>query len=215
MPGGVTESDLCHHDVVSEVDQEVQRPSPSLASGVDAPLGDAEPIDLRESGCETDFASFYRSHRGEIGRALAYTLGSVSLAEEAVDEAMMRAYQRWSEVSQYDNPGGWVYRAGVNWGKSWKRSAFRRSRREEKAASRTEPLRDVDGEPESPAEELFRALESLPLNQRSVVVLRHYCDWSVSATAEALGVSEGTIKSRSARGLAQLRRVLDGEVGNG
>ncbi len=161
---------------------------------------DSETVEVRL----TDFDAFYRRHRKEIGAALGYTLGSSTLGEEAVDEAMARAYQRWSSVSQYDSPAGWVYRAGLNWGRSWQRSMFRRKRREElvaRSASDTIELR-------SERPELMEALSELSVDQRAVVVLRYYCDWSVSDTAAVLDITEGTVKSRSARALEQLRGVL-------
>ena len=64
------------------------------------------------------FEDFYRTNRTSIGRALAMTLRDTSLATEAIDEAMARAFQRWPHVSQLDNPGGWVYRVGLNWSRS-------------------------------------------------------------------------------------------------
>jgi DNA-directed RNA polymerase specialized sigma24 family protein len=41
-----------------------------------------------------------------------------------------------------------------------------------------------------------------------VLVLRYWCDLDVRATAQALGISEGTVKSASARGLATVREAL-------
>jgi hypothetical protein len=58
----------------------------------------------------TDFDVFYGSEHAPLYRALAMTLGDSDLAAEAIDEAMVRAYQRWAVVSRYDNPAGWVYR---------------------------------------------------------------------------------------------------------
>jgi len=174
-------------------------------------ISDAEVIeDLHATPVDQGgFDEFYKSHRDEIGRALAFTLGDTGLAEEAVDEAMARAYQRWSSVGAYDSPAGWVYRAGLNWGRSWKRSAFRRQRREEKVAV---PEMGIPAPSSGESSYLFDALAQLPIKQRSVVVLRHYCDWSVEETAAALDISEGTVKSRSARALAQLRTTLAKEV---
>lgn len=153
-----------------------------------------------------NFDNFYQAHRNEIGRALTFTLGQPSLALEAVDEAMARAFQKWPDISTYENPAGWVYRTALNWARSWRRSAFRRNRREEKVALSESGLLDTSIPDMHP--ELFSALSQLSLDQRSVVVLRYYCDWSVADTALALNISEGTVKSRTARGLSQLRAVV-------
>lgn len=58
------------------------------------------------------------------------------------------------------------------------------------------------------AVDVRRALAQLPAGQRAVVVLRYWEDLSVTETAQALGKSEGTIKSQAAKGLASLRRLL-------
>ena len=63
----------------------------------------------------------------------------------------------------------------------------------------------------TPVEErsaLFDALQGLPEQQRKVVVLRHWLGLSVRETASELGITEGTVKSHSSRGLAALEAVL-------
>jgi RNA polymerase sigma factor (sigma-70 family) len=55
---------------------------------------------------------------------------------------------------------------------------------------------------------VFRALAELPPRMRVAVILRHLHDASVAEAADALGSSEGTVKSQTARGLAQLRAAL-------
>jgi RNA polymerase sigma factor (sigma-70 family) len=56
---------------------------------------------------------------------------------------------------------------------------------------------------------LFGALAAIPPRQRAVLVLRYFESFSVAETAEALGCSEGTVKSQTARGLAAMKAALD------
>jgi RNA polymerase sigma factor (sigma-70 family) len=52
---------------------------------------------------------------------------------------------------------------------------------------------------------MLRAISRLPVRQRAMVVLRYYEDMSEAQTAEALGVSVGTVKSAVSRALSKLR----------
>lgn len=146
-----------------------------------------------------DFDAFYRDHYQDVARALAYTLGSSELAAEAADEAMTRAYQRWATVSRYDNPGGWVYRVGLNWARSTRQRLARRWPFSQPTAVTQPPLPD-------PA--VRAALQSLSAPLRSVVVCRLLLDWSTEETARALGVRPGTVKSRLHRALRGLQSRL-------
>jgi len=69
-----------------------------------------------------------------------------------------------------------------------------------------------DAEPTDTDAAVFRALAELPPRMRAAVILRHVHDISVAETADALGCSEGTVKSQTARGLAQLRAALNGNA---
>jgi len=146
------------------------------------------------------FDAFYRSKRLVIVQALAVALGDADVAADATDEAMTRAYERWRTVGQLDRPEGWVYRVASNWALS----IFRRRRRSlhrmyDPAVA--EATRTID-----PA--VHRAVAALDVKQRSVVVCRHLLGWSVAETATALGISEGTVKSRLHRATTTLRTQL-------
>ena len=59
----------------------------------------------------SDFSTFYRVTWVEIYRPLVVTIRDSDLAADALDEAMERAYARWSRVSGMSNPEGWIYRS--------------------------------------------------------------------------------------------------------
>ena len=151
-----------------------------------------------------DFEVFYRRHHAEVCRALALTLNDVELAQDAAAEAMTRAYQRWNTVGRYQNPAGWVYRVGLNWGRSRLRKILRRP------LPQPRPSEDIAL---GVVNQLDHALEQLSVGHRSVVVLRYYLDWSERQIAEALNIAPGTVKSRLSRALDHLEDLLEDSHG--
>jgi RNA polymerase sigma factor (sigma-70 family) len=148
------------------------------------------------------FESFYRGQVDTIYRALAMTLTDPGLAREATDEAMLRAYVRWSTVGGYENPSGWVYRVGLNWATSrWRRTSRERPLSTEDRSGSSEP-------PDPAGLAALAALGHLTVKHRAVVVARVLLDLSTAETATVLGIPENTVKSRLARALASLRSDL-------
>ncbi len=145
---------------------------------------------------DAGFEAFYREVHPAVFRALSLTLNSRQLGAEATDEAFTRAYERWSTVSTYDNPAGWVYRVGLNWSRSW----LRRGGRETPLPG----MPDREHHDPVPHPELAPAIADLPMAQRAVVILRFYNDWTIEQISEALSVPIGTVKSRLHRALAAL-----------
>ncbi len=146
------------------------------------------------------FAEFYRIHHGRIAGALALTFGDAELGREATDEAMTRAFDHWGTVSGHTNPAGWVYRVGLNWGRSWFRKAARRLPWVESTVTEL---------PETADPALREALAALDDKYRAVVVCRYFLDWSTERTAAALDLPTGTVKSRLHHALGRLRAQLD------
>jgi RNA polymerase sigma-70 factor, ECF subfamily len=147
------------------------------------------------SGAE--FGEFWSRERDRLYRVLAVSLGDSGLAAEAVDEAMVRALQRWDRVGGYEDPAVWVLRVARNWATSWRRKLARRP---------TVALEDLD-RPDSddlPDVDVQGALSRLSAEQRLLLVLRFHEDWPVERVARTLGVAEGTVKSRTHRALRQL-----------
>lgn len=157
--------------------------------------------EARSADLGVSFADFYRSSRDRLAGALALTLGDVHLGADAVDEAMVRAYQRWDRVGAFDDPGAWVYRVALNWATS----VLRRRNR----APSLPDERWVDHTISVAEPAVAAALAVLSVDQRSVIVCRYYLGMSEHETASALGIRPGTVKSRLHRALRELERRLD------
>ena len=163
-----------------------------------AQTGDGDDVQDRDG-----FTAFYERRRAEVHAAVAVTVADRELAVEAVDEAFVRAAERWAQVSQMDRPAGWVYRVAVNWATSWWRKWSRRP-------TRPAQVLDRPHEDDLASVTLLEELSALPLAQRQMLVLRFVLGYSVGETAVALGVAEGTVKSGVHRARRQLR--TDAEV---
>lgn len=148
-----------------------------------------------------DFESFYRSQWQEVYRPLAVVLRNPDLARDATNEAMERALRKWSKVKGIGNQTGWVYRVAHNW-------AIDQIRKKSRLRRLTKTPPELLWQPPVPDPEVFRAVNSLPSDQRTVVLLRLVEDWSVDEVAEALDVPSGTVKSRLSRALDRLREEL-------
>ena len=173
-------------------------------------VGAGAPIAI-DAATASDFATFYEDNIDGLIGALSAALIDPGLAQDAAAEAMARACQRWAKVGSYDNPTGWCYRVAINWSTSrW------RKRKREVATPEFGPGAAVSNVHITDYG-LVDALMRLDIDQRSVVVLRVWMDWSVEATAEALGVPAGTVASRLHRALTKLRTILgdDREVMTG
>lgn len=137
--------------------------------------------------------------------ALAYRvayriLGNPDDARDIAAETLARAYARWDRLQ--DGAGPWVVTVSG-------RAAIDLLRR--RATSRRHAPALADRTPDPQPEQrldLQAALLALPRRQREVVVLRYLADRSESETARVLGLSPGTVKSHSSRGLTALRAAL-------
>jgi RNA polymerase sigma-70 factor (sigma-E family) len=152
----------------------------------------------------------YERHVRRVGR-LAYLLtGDRQLAEDIAHEAFVRAIGRLSALRRPEAFGSYLRRAVINLArKHWSRSATeaRYVRREgPREVTRSTELPDI-----TTRDEIWRALQSLPHDQRAAIVLRFFEDLSERDAAAALGCPRGTLKSRVSRGLEGLRIEMRGE----
>lgn len=150
------------------------------------------------------FERFYRSqYRPMVG--LAYQLtGRRDVAEDLVQEGMLRAYREWGRISSYDRVDLWLRRAVVNLATSrWRRqrtaarSLFRLARPAEVPAASAEAM------------EVWRQVRRLPRRQAEVIALYYGCDLSVDDVAASLGCSPGTVRTHLVRARTALAGLLE------
>ena len=150
-----------------------------------------------------DFEAFYVAHYGRLVGQLLTMLGDLAEAEDAVQEAFVRASVRWRWLCAYDAPDAWVRKVAFNLA----RSSLRRARSRLRATAR---LTAPSAVPAASAEllDVLAAMRRLPLRQREVLVLHYVVGLSVEEIARQLTVPAGTVKSRLARGRVALVRRL-------
>lgn len=146
----------------------------------------------------------YVSMRLEHLRRVAYLLcQDWHAADDLVSTVLLKLFTSWRKARRADNLDAYVRGMLTN---AWLDERRRPWRRERAAAS--VPERAVAGPEPSDRRRIGELLRALGPRQRAVVVLRFYCDMSVEQTARLLGISEGTVKSQSARGLETLRQAV-------
>ncbi len=143
------------------------------------------------------FSAFVRETGPGLKHALMASLGPET-GNEAAAEALTYAWEHWDRVEAMDNPGGYLFKVGRNWGK--RRMSRRRFRPLYPPVSAEMPW----VEPALPA-----ALGALSERQRTVVVLVYAADWSFAQVAALLGVSRGAVHKHAERTLASLRDSLE------
>ncbi|MDY7105212.1 MAG: sigma-70 family RNA polymerase sigma factor [Actinomycetota bacterium] len=158
-----------------------------------------------DSGEPADFETWYRRAHPRLGTALSLAFGDRDLAQDAADEAVARAYERWHDVSTMASPDGWLYRVAFN-------VARRRLRRRSLEARLLRRGRPEHAAP--PAGELWLVVAELPERQRLAVVLRHVGQLTEPEIAEIMGVARGTVSSTLRTAHRSLRdRLADTTVG--
>jgi RNA polymerase sigma factor (sigma-70 family) len=183
------------------------------------PLEDAELVDLARDGDVPAYEELVLRYQGIAYRVAWLVARQAGEAEDAVQEAFVKAYYALPRF----RPGApfrpWLLRIVANEA----RNRIRSTRRQERLVLRAAAV-ELAGAAPSPettaldrddAEALVRAMEKLREPDRLVLAFRYLLELSEAEMADALGVRPGTVKSRLSRALERLRAELEtfgGEV---
>jgi RNA polymerase sigma-70 factor (ECF subfamily) len=139
-------------------------------------------------------------------RTAAVLLGDPSEAEDATQDALVRAWLRWEQVKDPEKIGAWFGRILIN------------VCRDRLRARQANPVRWLgsgavadNGRALGEREALWQALADLSADQRIVLVLRYYLDLPLEEIAERTGVPAGTVKSRLHHALNAARAAYDAQ----
>ena len=156
----------------------------------------------RSEARDEDFSSYMHARQPSLMRTAYLLTGDRHTAEDLVQTAFAKLYLSWDKVNDRGSVDGYVRRILVNehnslWRRAWKRRE-----------TTTDDLPDHphhDDYDDRTGAELWDLVQTLPKKARAVVVLRYYEELSEAETADALGISIGTVKSQASRALSALR----------
>jgi RNA polymerase sigma-70 factor (sigma-E family) len=171
-----------------------------------APAGPAREMAEADLAITAMYDTEYRS----LVRMSAVLLGDVGSAEEIVQDSFIAVHSAWRGLRDIDKGTHYLRRTVMNRSRSLLRHRA--------VVEKYQPA----GEPDMPSAEqaaiarlqrtaVIAALRSLPARQREAIVLRFYLDLSEADVAAAMRISEGAVKSHTARAKAALRSILEPE----
>jgi RNA polymerase sigma-70 factor, ECF subfamily len=199
----------------------------SVESAVDS---DAIAVERTLSGDRDAYRVLVERHSANLFR-LAYRMtGNRHDAEEVVQEAFLRGYQKLAQFASRSNFGTWVYRIAANYAIDRVRQKRREDARKEK------PMRDDSGEQELDPVDFVRdekplperltlnaelrrkmeqALDTLTAAERTAFVMRHWEGCAIEEIAGVLKSNSGATKNTVFRAVQKLRRALEPFVTKG
>jgi RNA polymerase sigma-70 factor, ECF subfamily len=165
----------------------------------DAPLGELE-------GART-FETFYQAEARTLFRRLWLVTGNRAEAEELMQDAFLKVWERWDRVSAMEDPVGYLYRTAMNLFRKRYRRAALAVRRTVGLAPSIDDFSDADDR-----QVVHEVLATLPPRQRAALVLTEMLGFSSKEAGDALGVTDATVRSLTRHGRDAFRKVM--EVGD-
>jgi len=147
-----------------------------------------------------DFESFFRAERPRLYGSMLLITGSTHEADEVVQEAFFKVWERWDRVGAMEDPTGYLFRTALNAHRSAYRRAVRAAKRTLSPPASPDPLAAV-----AVRDEVLRALAAMTPRQRTAVVLTELHGYDTDEAARAMGIRPGTVRVLVSKGRATLR----------
>ena len=154
---------------------------------------------------DRDFDHFVASASPGLLRAAYLLTGDTCEAEDLLQGALLRVFRRWGAISE--SPTSYAFTVLMNLSRD-RRRWLHRQRTTLAGESRDGPATVDPVARLLDRSEIAQAARRLPRAQQAVIACRYLLDLSVTETALALDLPEGTVKSYTARALAKMRELL-------
>jgi RNA polymerase sigma factor (sigma-70 family) len=183
-------------------------------------VGDCDESELVTRARRGDVAAYEQiveRYSGPVFRAAYLVIRSNADAQEAAQDAFVKAYQALGRFRDGAPLRPWLLKIAVNEARNRVRSGVRREALVLRAAAERPP-EDADPSPEAAVlaaerrRELLDALERLREEDQLVIACRYFLELSETEVTEVLGWRRGTVKSRLSRALGRLREELEQEA---
>jgi len=159
----------------------------------------SEPLEASRS-----FETFYDAESRTLFRRLWLLTGNRGEAEELMQDAFLKVWERWEQVGAMEDPVGYLYRTAMNLFRKRYRRALLAIRRTIGLAPSRDDFADADDR-----DSVRRVLSTLPPRQRAALVLTEMLGFSPVDAGRALGVQASTVRSLSHQGRASFRRAME------
>ena len=150
------------------------------------------------------FEHFFEVEHVRLYRALVMVTGDRHEAEDALQDAFIKLWERWEKVGSLDDPVGYLYRTAMNVLRMRARRARVAARRLLRERLPADPLERVDER-----DRLDRALERLTLRQRAAVILIDVYRFKSEEAGRILRASPVTVRRLAAKGRSKVRDALE------
>ena len=147
-----------------------------------------------------DFEELFLSVHDRLYRALYFITGSSADAEELMQDAFLKLWERWDRVDSIDDPVAYLFRVALNGVRMRARRARVVARRLVPVAGARDPFDDIDIH-----EDVRRMLRGISPRQRTAIVLTEILGYSSEQAARIMGIKPTTVRVLASQGRAALK----------
>jgi len=152
------------------------------------------------------FEQLFLDTHDRLYRALYFITGSSADAEELMQDAFLKLWERWDRIDEIDDPVAYLFRSALNGFRMRMRRTRMAARRLMPMASTGDPFDDVNVR-----EDVRQMLRGLPPRQRAAIVLTEIFGYTSEQAARIMRIQPTTVRALASQGRAALRGDIGGE----